>query len=165
MGTNFNRIPKEEEVIKRKAQLLKDLDTLSLDPANIERCFQETNDDNYNSESCWDKFVDGISVHLGKRSMGWKFCWNFHKNKYYSNKEELLAYIRSGRVVDEYGAEIEVEEFIEMALTWCQPDGLTVNHEYEKRESEKNPNRFWHGPKYWDLEIDGLRVSSATDFS
>ena len=29
---------------------------------------------------------------------GWKFCWNFHNNKWYSNKEELLEF--PGTVVE-----------------------------------------------------------------
>ena len=52
MGTNFNRIPTEEEVLKRKSKLMEDIDSLVLDPANIERDFQEYSDDNYGSESC-----------------------------------------------------------------------------------------------------------------
>ena len=95
MGTNFNRIPTESEVIKRKEQLIRDIDGLSMDPMLIERNYQDYSDNNYGSESCWDRFLDGLSVHIGKRSGGWKFCWNFHDNKYYSNKEELLSYITS----------------------------------------------------------------------
>lgn len=165
MGTNFNRIPTEGEVIKRKEQLIKDIDGLFLDPASIERDFQEYPDDSYESTSCWDRFLDGMSIHLGKRSGGWKFCWNFNNNKYYSNKEELLAFIRSGRIVDEYGTEHEVEEFIEMALTWGEPDGLVMNEEYERKELDRNPSRYFHGKEYWDLNIDGLRVSTSTQFS
>jgi hypothetical protein len=110
----------------------------------------------------WDEFIDGMSIHLGKRSSGWKFLWNFHGNAHYSNKEELLNYIRTGRIVDEYGMEIDPEEFIKMALEWGQPDGAVFNEEYEK----KNPNvgRFFHGPEHYDLDVDGLRVSRSTDF-
>jgi hypothetical protein len=162
MGTNFNRIPTEEEVLKRKSKLLEELNNLSLDPATIERNFEEYHEDSFGSESCWHRFLDGMSVHLGKRSSGWKFCWNFNDNKYYSNKEELLAYIRSGRIVDEYGQEHDTEEFIEMALSWGEPDGLVFDEEYEKTKSNSS---FFHGPKYWDLNIDGLRVSTSTQFS
>jgi hypothetical protein len=109
-------------------------------------------------------FIEGTNIHLGKRSMGWKFCWNFHKDKYYTNKEELLSFIRSGRVVDEYGEEQKVEEFITMALEWGEPDGLVVNREYRKRERAKGAGSFFDDPKYDDKMIDGLRVSSSTDF-
>jgi len=108
----------------------------------------------------WDEFIDDLSVHLGKRSSGWKFLWNFHDNVHYTNKEELLDYVRTGRIVDEYGMEIDPEEFLKMALEWGQPDGAVFNEEYEK----KNPNGFFHGPEHYDLDIDGLRVSKSTDF-
>jgi hypothetical protein len=110
-------------------------------------------------------FLEDTNIHLGKRSSGWKFCWNFHKNKYYSNKEELLNFICSGRVVDEYGEEQDVNEFILMALNWGEPNGLVVNEEYRKSERVKGHGSFWlDSEKYDDLIIDGLRVSSSTDF-
>ena len=110
----------------------------------------------------WDEFVDDLSVHLGKRSSGWKFLWNFHDNAHYSNKEELLDYVRTGRIVDEYGMEIDPEEFLKMALEWGQPDGAVFNEEYEKKNTKKG--RFFHGPENYDLDVDGLRVSRSTDF-
>jgi hypothetical protein len=110
----------------------------------------------------WDEFIDGMSVHLGKRSSGWKFLWNFHDNVHYTNKEELLDYVRTGRIVDEYGMEIDPEEFLKMALEWGQPDGAVFNEEYEKKNP--NPGRFFHGPEHYDLDVDGLRVSRSTDF-
>jgi hypothetical protein len=81
-------------------------------------------------------------------NFGWKFCWNFHDNRYYKDKESLLEFICSGRVVDEYGEECDVEEFITMALEWGQPDGLPADVE-----------------SYYDKEIDGLWVSSSIAFS
>ncbi len=110
-------------------------------------------------------FLEDTSIHLGKRSHGWKFCWNFHKDKYYSDKESLLEYIRLGRVVDEYGEEQDVEEFITMALEWGQPNGLVVDEIYRLRERAKGHGSFWtDNEKYDDKIIDGLRVSSSTDF-
>jgi hypothetical protein len=109
-------------------------------------------------------FIDGTNIHLGKRSMGWKFCWNFHKDKYYNDKESLLEFIRSGRIVNEYGEEINVEEFITMALEWGEPDGLVVNREYRKNERSKGAGSYFDDPKYDDRIVDGLRVSSSDDF-
>jgi hypothetical protein len=160
MGTNFMRIPMASEMDERKLRLIEDVTKLELTPFNIERHFNEPIDDSWGSQSVWDKFIDGSNIHLGKRSGGWKFCWNFHDNKYYSNKEELLSFIRSGRVVDEYGDEHDVEDFITMALEWGEPDGNVLNAEYE----EKKVGHKW-GPKYYDLIIDGLRVSTSTKFS
>ena len=94
--------------------------------------------------------------------MGWKFCWNFNDNEYYSNKEELLKFIRKGRVVDEYGEQIDVEEFIEMALNWGEPDGWVADKAYFESMERSS---FFNNEDYYDKEIDGLRVSSSTDFS
>jgi hypothetical protein len=164
MGTNYTRIPLASEMDERKFKLIEDITKLELSPYNIEMEFNLPIEDSFDRESIWDKFINGTNVHLGKRSSGWKFCWNFHKNKYYSNKEELLSFIRSGRVVDEYGDEWNVDEFIKMAFEWGEPDGLVVNEDFRKEQRLKGMGSFFNDPKYDDLIIDGLRVSSATEF-
>jgi hypothetical protein len=166
MGTNYYRIPLESEMDERKKLLIQRVVDLDLNPSNIERNFCLPIEDSFECESVWENFLDGTNIHLGKRSGGWKFCWNFHKDKYYSNKEGLLSFIRSGRVVDEYGEEENVEEFITMALEWGEPDGWVVNEEYRKEQRAKGHGAFWmDNEKYDDLIIDGLRVSSSTEFS
>lgn len=165
MSTNYYRIPTVDEMELKKNTLIKDVTVLELSPSNIERNFRLSIPDSWDSESIWDKFIDGINVHLGKRSGGWKFCWNFHNKKYYSNKEELLNFIRSGRVVDEYGDEQDVEEFINMALNWGEPDGLIVNEDYRRKQRINGHGSFWlDNEKHDDLIIDGLRVSTSTEF-
>jgi hypothetical protein len=165
MGTNYYRIPKESEMNEKKTVLLDRITYLNLSVDNIEtgfRTISPTKD--WDWISPWDEFINGTKIHLGKRSNGWKFCWNFHDNKYYSNKEELFEFIRSGRIVDEYGSEWFCEEFILMAETWFI-DGLVVNEEYRRKERAKGHGSFWlDNEKYDDLIIDGLRVSSSTDF-
>ena len=164
MGTNYYRIPQASEMDERKFKLLEKIKNLDLSPGNIECGFDEPIDDQWGRENPWGIFIDGTNIHLGKRSSGWRFCWNFHKDKYYSNKEELLSFIRSGRIVDEYGNEQDVEEFITMALEWGEPDGLVVNEEYRRKERTNGMGSFFDKPEYDDKIIDGLRVSSSTDF-
>jgi hypothetical protein len=165
MGTNYYRIPRASEMDERKFKLIEEATKLELTPDNIERGFCLPIDDSFECESIWQRFIDGTNIHLGKRSGGWKFCWNFHKNKYYSNKDGLLHFIRSGRVVDEYGEEQDVNEFIVMALNWGEPDGWVVNEEYRNEQRIKGHGSFWlDNEKYDDFIIDGLRVSSSTDF-
>ena len=101
MGTNYYRIPKDTDLKRTRGLTLESLGNNG-----------------------------HIGTHLGKRSAGWVFCWNFHNNKYYENIEQLLSYIRSGIILNEYGEKIDQEEFINMAMTWCQPDGLYVSEEY-----------------------------------
>jgi len=165
MGTNYYRIPKHEEMVTRKEVLIGFINNLELSPENIEGGFRFISPrKEWEWFSPWEMFLEDTNIHLGKRSSGWKFCWNFHKNKYYSNKDELLDFIRNGRVVDEYGEEQNVEEFITMALEWGEPDGLIVDEKYRKSERMKGKGSFFDDPRYDDIIIDGLRVSSATEF-
>ena len=165
MGTNYYRIPTEQEMQVRKQKLQSRILTMPVDVNSIEQGFRyiANPNDEWSSLSLWDEFIDGTNVHLGKRSSGWKFCWNFHKEKYYKDKESLLNFIRTGRVVNEYGEEMNVEEFITMALEWGEPNGLVADEKYFK---QRNQNRWMSNPSnYYDKEIDGLRVSSSTEFS
>ena len=147
MGTNYYRIPTQQEMEERKAKLINDVNDLDMNPLNM--------------ESVWDRFTEGTSIHLGKRSGGWKFCWNFHDNKYYKDRDSLLDFIRSGRVIDEYGEVWNVEEFIDMAFEWGQPDGLIADEKYLRENSSWLSNT----QDYADKIIDGLRVSISTEFS
>jgi hypothetical protein len=164
MGTNYYRIPTQSEMETRKAKLIKDIVDLDISPSNIETEFRQyKSEDSWDSESVWDRFIEGTSIHLGKRSGGWKFCWNFHKDKYYSNKEELIQFVLSGRVVDEYGEQIDSQEFLDMAFAWGEPDGLVADKEYF---DSTNHHSWMSNPSdYYDKIIDGLRVSSSTQFS
>ena len=109
MGTNYYRIPTEDEIKIKHNKLKNDILNMDLSILSIESGFRVAVDDMWNGENPWETFMDGINIHLGKRSSGWKFCWNFHGNKYYSNKEELLSFIRSGRVINEYSEELTPE--------------------------------------------------------
>lgn len=165
MGTNYYRIPKVDEIENRYAKFLVRMQELDRwNPSMIERgySFIQHSDNEWDTINPWEEMMDGMSIHLGKRSMGWKFCWNFHDNEYYTNKEELLKFIRKGRVVDEYGEQIDVEEFIEMALSWGEPNGWVADKAYFESMERSS---FFNREEYYDKEIDGLRVSSSTEFS
>lgn len=165
MGINYYRIPKADDVNRSYQKFMSRLQEMDRwDPTQILNGYRFIDDPEDKSYSLtpWDEFTQDMSIHLGKRSMGWKFCWDFHDGKYYTNKEELLDFIRKGKVVDEYGQTIEVEEFIEMALSWGEPDGWVADKEYFKSMERSS---FLNTEDYYDKEIDGLRVSSSTDFS
>lgn len=165
MGTNYYRIPTEKEIESRKQRLQSRIRTMPTSVSVVERDFRfiDNTEDEWSQLNPWDEFIEGTSIHLGKRSGGWKFCWNFHKDKYYSSKEELIQFVLSGRVVDEYGEEMEPQEFLDMAFAWGEPDGLVADKEYFDTTEH---HRWMSNPEdYYDLEIDGLRVSSSTEFS
>ena len=165
MGTNYYRIPKASEVEQRKQKLQSRIRTMPISASAVEREFRflDDPDDEWSRMNPWDEFVQDTNIHLGKRSMGWKFCWNFHENKYYSNKEELIAFVLNGRVVDEYGEEQDPQKFLDMAFAWGEPDGLVADKEYFDKTEH---HRWMSNPEdYYDHEVDGLRVSSSTEFS
>jgi hypothetical protein len=167
MGTNYYRIPKSHKIVERHQKLVDRVSRLDVwSPSLALRNFADIEGEGFDMLTPWDEFTKELNIHLGKRSGGWKFCWNFHNNKYYSNKEELLKFIRSGRVVDEYGEQHDVEEFIKMALEWGEPDGLVVNEKYRREQKAKGYGTHWlDSERYDDKIIDGLRVSSSVDFS
>jgi hypothetical protein len=165
MGTNFYRVLTESEIISKKNDLIRNVQAMDISIESIESGFKTVSPrKEWEWFTPWEIFIEDTNIHLGKRSMGWKFCWNFHDNKYYSCKDELLDFIRLGRVVDEYGEEQDVEEFITMALEWGEPNGLVVNEEYRRKKRLNGMGSFFDNPKYDDKIIDGLRVSSSTDF-
>ena len=164
MGTNYYRIPLAEEVEKKRKILVVQIETMELNPSDIEGGFRFISPrKDWEWFDPWEMFMEDMSVHLGKRSMGWKFCWNFHDNKYYDNKETLIEYALSGRVVNEYGEEINSQEFLDMAFDLGEPDGWVHDEKYEELQRLEG-GHVW-GPKHYDKIIDGLRVSSSTDFS
>jgi hypothetical protein len=162
MSTNYYRIPKANEVRIKYLDLVERINDLDIwSPDNIMNEFSDI-EKGFERWSPWDVFIDGLKIHIGKRSSGWKFLWNFQDNKFYTNKEELFKFIRSGRIVDEYGELQNTEEFIKMALEWGQPDGCILNQEYVDKHKSNNLSYI---SSYYDKEIDGLRVSSHTEFS
>jgi len=163
MSTNYYRLPKATEVRDKYLTLVEEINHLDIwNRDNIRNDFR-TIERGFDNLSPWDVFLEDMKIHIGKRSSGWKFLWNFNNNKYYTNKEELLIFIRSGRIVNEYGELQDTEEFIKMALEWGQPDGCVLNQEYvDKHKSNKSLSYI---SSYYDKEIDGLRVSSHAEFS
>lgn len=164
MGTNYYRIPSKKELEHRKGMLMEQIKDMRMDPADVERGFRFIEDPNAeydwdNLRSPWDIFTESTCVHLGKRSGGWTFVWNFHDDVFYHDKQSLLEFIRNGRIVNEYGEVLDPEEFIQMALEWGQPDGFTLEKYYKANPSHRTgfekPERF----------VDGLRISDSTDFS
>jgi len=157
MGTNYYRIPSVEEIEQRKARLQERISNMEMTPSNIERGFNIIPVNTWEYDNPWDEFTIDMSVHLGKRSSGWKFLWNFHDNKYYHDQESLFSFINSGRVVNEYGELIPTHEFIEMALTWC-----TDGYDLQSYDNEHPKTNWFHNVERY---VDGLRISDSTSFS
>lgn len=162
MGTNYYRIPKSSEIVIRYQKMSEKIARLDIwNVGDISDLFSTIPVNSFERTNPWEEFIDGLKIHLGKRSSGWKFCWNFHDNEHFSNKEELFEFIRSGRVVNEYGELQDNEEFIKMALEWGQPDGNIVTHEYVSEHMSFIGDKS----SFVDKTVDGLRVSPVSDFA
>ena len=149
-------------MIKREQKLRMRIDEMdSINPGQIERRFRSISVGEWDSISPWEEFLEGTNVHLGKRSSGWKFLWNWNDSKYYKTKKELFEFIRSGRVVNEYGELMDQEEFIQMALEWGQEHGWDIET-YYKEYPDRNPSLL---NRKHEEYLDGLRVSTSTEFS
>jgi hypothetical protein len=159
MGTNFYRIPSVNELETRRNRLMARVRRMELSASSVNSNFAIENPEVFEDWTPWDEFSDSVKVHLGKRSMGWKFLWNFNDDKYFKDKESLFKFIRSGRIVDEYGNEMNQEKFIDMALSWGKEDGYDIESyslEYPERRT------YWSKPERC---VDGLRISDSTNFS
>ncbi len=111
----------------------------------------------------WDKLKielqDTDQIHIGKSSFGWKFCFDHNDWKYFNeDKQEVIAFINSCNIVDEYGDEVSHEKFWKMVDD--KSDGLDMESYYEKNPNEKVS---WLGVS--DLYVEDLRFSSSTGFS
>lgn len=124
MGTNYYRSPTLNELETRKNRLMSRIRQMELNVESVNNDFRIDGTDQFQNLSPWDEFTDNVKVHLGKRSMGWKFIWNFNEDKFFKDKESLLEFIKSGRILDEYGDELSQDEFIEMSFSWGQEDGF-----------------------------------------
>ncbi len=111
-------------------------------------------------------------IHIGKDSYGWKFLFNYNNFKYYySTKASINEFLSSHEIVDEYGREIALEEFLELIKR--KESGID-NTEYYTREGKKYkflelmtyPKELeCYNPKNGEFYSDGLRFATCTDFS
>ena len=125
MGTNF--YCKEINKKKRK-KFSDDLNDLSnyishhVDNPEIDlkKKVEEFLDDNEEFEK---------KIHLGKRSYGWQFLWDYHNGLYFqSNLESIKKFLSQKNIViyDEYGKYFTVDQFFnqEIAYSLYKKDNL-----------------------------------------
>ena len=200
MGTNYYAriIPKEED----KQNLI---DAINNNQYNI---IEDLAPELYGRRNEYTR--KGNEIHLGKRSCGWKFLWNPNVIKYAEgyldeNKEYVPVYkydyvyplTKQGItdfcnredviITDEYGETFSAEEFLKMAFSWGQPNGLTdKTYEEDPRFGPSSYKNYYWSEKYqrgmhskddemwfdlgyiveyYDFEADGLRFSTSINFS
>lgn len=58
-------------------------------------------------------------VHLGKRSVGWQFLWDYHQGRYYKpNLASIKAYLQGKIIIDEYDRTYTLDQFLD-EIDYC----------------------------------------------
>lgn len=95
-------------------------------------------------------------IHLGKRSYGWQFLWDYHDGKYFnSNLDSIKEFLSQDDIIiyDEYGNFYEVEQLFNNELANCLYKDAIHNDGMDGEYSE-----------YYFKSEDGLRFSKFEDF-
>lgn len=150
MGTNFYyKIP----FSKREIQDLKN--SITEDPSL----------ENFNELAI--AYTDKKIVHLGKRSYGWQFLWNYNNGDYYeASLESIRKFLTNsgGWIENEYHNKFTIDEFFEDEIKDClyKDD----NHVDAVAWYEKHPDEWWsEDPAKHEFTKNGLRFSKHSEFS
>lgn len=94
-----------------------------------------------------------IEIHLGKKSFGYQFLWNYHGGRYYgANFEDIKSFISNPdyEIIDEYGGVFTVEQFLNEEIG---------NSLYNGKNGLEN------GPNAYFFISDNLRFSTSEYFA
>lgn len=109
------------------------------------------------------------SVHIGKRSAGWKFLFAPHPELYDRTKASINRYLKLNKenFYDEYGEKVDLEEFWE-DIDW-RKDGYDAKSYLKKKREEAGEKINEWDIKYWEEEEiiteEGLRFAKEDNFS
>lgn len=151
MGTNFYYVVPVSELEQKK---LKDMIT---------------------SEPDYYDLVDEINnvekhhrIHLGKRSYGWQFLWDYHEGRFFKdNLQSIQDYLNNGggEIRNEYGEKFTIEEFFDNeinAFLYKDDTHDTLESYYAK---DPTRNRWGISPSREEfISKDGLRFCKNEDF-
>lgn len=103
-------------------------------------------------------------VPIGHRSCGWQFKWFAHNFKYFTNKKELMDWLKTSQITDEYGEEYTFEQFINEEVGEQMYEGKDMEDfasacpSYMKYGPGYDFNGY-HVNAYDEFYMDGLRMS------
>lgn len=149
MGTNFYyKIP----IDKRKQEELKSMITENPDFSELKN-------------EIWD-IEQSNNIHLGKRSYGWQFLWDFHNGKFFEpDLDSIKHFLTSGNgsIENEYGEKFSLEQFIDEIEDCLYKDDnhVDIATYYRKYPTE----RYGITSSEQEFSSDGLRFSKYEDFS
>lgn len=97
-------------------------------------------------------------IHLGKRSCGWQFLWDYHDGKYFpANFEGIKTFLHSNEIEiwNEYNERFTADEFLNDEVGHCIYEGM----------NSKNTKDSYGSPSPYEFYSDGLRFSKSEDFA
>lgn len=115
----------------------------------------------------FNAIIEGHVIHLGKRSAGWQFLWNFNNGKYFeANLQSIKDFLKDGGgfIEDEYSETFTLEEFFEDEIKAClykDEDHCDMTSYHIKYPNEP----IYCDPTGYEFQSDGLRFSKFTEFS
>jgi hypothetical protein len=121
----------------------------------------------YNLKEKLSEFEEGSVIHLGKRSCGWQFLWDYHNGRYYgSSLKSIKKYLndRNGWIENEYGEKFTTEEFFNDEIVDCLylDEKHCDAHQYYKTHPEEHCH--YNINRHEFKSNDGLRFSYDEDF-
>ena len=153
MGTNFycRKIDRKyRKMFSKDLSALNEHISLNIDNPEI-NFLEEVNKfilDYYNLEK---------EIHLGKRSYGWQFLWDYHNGKYFNpDLNSIKKFLSQDDIIiyDEYENFYEVEQLFNDELASCL---------YKDAMHDDGMDGEYSG--YYFKSEDGLRFSKFEDFS
>lgn len=107
------------------------------------------------------------NIHLGKRSYGWQFLWDYHNGKFYkASLKSIKEFIRynNGWIEDEYGQTFTMEEFFndEIGDRLYLDENHCDAYQYHKNHPEEPLHYNIHEHEF--QSEDGLRFSYDENF-
>lgn len=154
MGTNF--------YLRRKLTIKENRKILDFINSKYMEFTNQVVNNIYNIESFLDTFTREVTnetkeyikeIHIGKRSYGWQFLWDYHSSKYYkANLKDIKKFLANPdyEIVDEYGRVYTLTQFFD---------------EEVGESLYKGKNGLEEGPNSYFFISDGLRFSIYEDFS
>ena len=154
MGTNFYLRKKVSN--KDKKELLSYLDSkyaelrkqIAANPYGLRYAL-----DDFYYEVASDLCPYNDDIHIGKRSAGWQFLWDYHKGRYFdANLESIKKFLSNPEyeIIDEYDKVFTLEQFLNEELAGFLYEGKTGLEE---------------GYSSHFFISDNLRFSTDEDFS
>lgn len=153
MGTNFycrkidrkHRKMFSDDLNELSQYITYNIDNIELDLVEKVKEFIESNSDLEEE------------IHLGKRSYGWQFLWDYHNGKYFKpNLESIKNFLSQDDIAiyNEYGEHFTVDQLFNDELN---------NSLYKDSTHDDGMNGGYS--EYYFKSEDGLRFSKFEDFS